>query len=596
VRYLAEVQKKSSGVFGGGKAELKLLACQQGEQTWVSVEEQKPNSVVAEEANSYNSGALVLVELTPKQRVQQIQPAGRSITSILQTLSRAYAKLQSEQEEIEQFKPALSYQDEEFGKRRQELERQEAEIEAKWQELAPNREQADTEDAERLEAQRNEVESIRSEAERMRAELDRSHQDLDREWERYRQEAARLEQSQSASVIDDRQVGEIDEQLAGLSDLAIAIDPVRTPLDAVLETMTALKAWLEEGQTALGQDRDRAEQLHCVVDEQQQQLDGDWQQWHEARAALEQLQVEVQLEQAKLSADREYADVLRGYISDREAAHQQMLQLAQTFGNGNEASANVDVERLQQMPIQQLQATVRDLQQDLDKVFQFVNDQEEELRLQQETLDELNSKLENASAADKGQIESELADERDRYQMLEQTLIGQRRTFRERQAGLRQHQAILWQRLGHSPEGEAKNPERSTAIAPLLEQLESDAQNLRDELQRLDRQIAEREQSLESKQQELGEQETQHQAGREELDGRKRDWLDRYAEVAGVRGRIQAREEILSPLQEGLFEMRQYLEGIAEQLNDLQASGDYQRETIPQLREVVAELSAESAA
>ena len=596
MRYLAEVQKQSSGVFGGGKAELKLLACQQGEQNWVSVEEQKPNSVVAEEANSYNSGALVLVELTPKQRVQQIQPAGRSITSILQTLSRAHSKLQSEQEEIEQFKPALSYQDEEFGKRRQELERQEAEIEAKWQELAPKQEQVDTEEAEQLDAQRNEVESIRSEAERMRAELERSRQDLDREWERYREEAARLEQSQSGSVIDDRQVGEIDEQLAGLSDLAIAIDPVRTPLDAVLETMAALKAWLEEGETALSQDRDRAEQLHCVVDEQQQQLDGDWQQWHDARTALEQLRVEVQLEQAKLSADREYADVLRGNISDREATHQQMSQLAQTFGNGNEASANVDVERLQQMPIQQLQATVRDLQQDLDKVFQFVNDQEEELRLQQETLDELNSKLESASASDKGQIESELADERDRYQMLEQTLIGQRRTFRERQAGLRQHQAILWQRLGHSPEGEVDHPERSAAIAPLLEQLESEAQKLREELQRLDHQISEREQSLESKQQDLGQQETQHQARREELDGRKRDWLDRYAEVAGVRGRIQAREEILSPLQEGLFEMRQYLEGIAEQLNDLQASGDYQKETIPQLREIVAELSAESAA
>lgn len=69
--YLAEVQKQKSGFIGGGRAELKLLVCQRGENNWSAVP--GDDLVPAEDANSYKDGALVLVELNASKQVQRIE-------------------------------------------------------------------------------------------------------------------------------------------------------------------------------------------------------------------------------------------------------------------------------------------------------------------------------------------------------------------------------------------------------------------------------------------------------------------------------------------------------------------------------------------
>ncbi|MEO1744779.1 MAG: hypothetical protein AAFR99_23645, partial [Cyanobacteria bacterium J06629_9] len=79
--YLAEVQKKT-GVFGSGKAEFKLIACQRSEQNWSAV----PNEDVipAPDDAAYSAGALAMVELSGNRQVQRHYEAGRSLVSILQ--------------------------------------------------------------------------------------------------------------------------------------------------------------------------------------------------------------------------------------------------------------------------------------------------------------------------------------------------------------------------------------------------------------------------------------------------------------------------------------------------------------------------------
>ncbi|HEY9874104.1 MAG TPA: hypothetical protein V6D12_11740, partial [Candidatus Obscuribacterales bacterium] len=58
--YLAEVQKKTSFI-SGTKSELKLLACQQTDQSWSAVPGDEAIAA-PDEANSYNAGVLVLVD------------------------------------------------------------------------------------------------------------------------------------------------------------------------------------------------------------------------------------------------------------------------------------------------------------------------------------------------------------------------------------------------------------------------------------------------------------------------------------------------------------------------------------------------------
>ena len=68
----------------------------------------------------------------------------------------------------------------------------------------------------------------------------------------------------------------------------------------------------------------------------------------------------------------------------------------------------------------------------MEKVARFVNDQEEELGWQCKAVEELEVKMAQASDFDRLTLEQELADEKEAKKMLDQTLVGQRRSLKER--------------------------------------------------------------------------------------------------------------------------------------------------------------------
>jgi hypothetical protein len=138
------------------------------------------------------------------------------------------------------------------------------------------------------------------------------------------------------------------------------------------------------------------------------------------------------------------------------------------------------------MPIDELQGLVQHLQQDLEKVFRFVNDQEEELTLQRETIEELQGKIQAASEYDRMALENEMADERESYQMLNETLVGQRLRLQEREDVLKQHQAVLWRRLGTA---NAPKQGGDMELGPIVAQLNTQRQQQSQELQRLENEI-----------------------------------------------------------------------------------------------------------
>jgi HlyD family secretion protein len=123
-------------------------------------------------------------------------------------------------------------------------------------------------------------------------------------------------------------------------------------------------------------------------------------------------------------------------------------------------------EALEHMPVDELQNIVDDLRTDLEKSVRFVSDQEVELASQDQAIADLEEKLKLASEYERFSLEVELASERERKDLLEATLIGQRRNLRKQEATYNQYWRILRRRQG-AFEGESGYPQPN-GIEPAL--------------------------------------------------------------------------------------------------------------------------------
>src|SRR6478672_13312298 len=214
--------------MGGTKGELKLLACQRNDQSWSAVpEEAIPLGEEFFNTNRLNEGALILAELTGNKQVQKVDPAGRSLVTILQRFSQQLEKAKTQEEEIEQWKQSLTFQS-------QELNRREMEMEARVEQL-----QQMEDDFERLEQQRQEIERSRVEANQLREELERRNSELEGAWAHLHGEMRRLEERQAeiqqSAVLDDEQARQIQDLLNRLSGSVSPTESAREQLNLAVE-------------------------------------------------------------------------------------------------------------------------------------------------------------------------------------------------------------------------------------------------------------------------------------------------------------------------------------------------------------------------
>jgi chromosome segregation ATPase len=574
VLYLAEVQKKS-GVFGGGKAELKLLACQRGEQSWSAIPGE--DIVPADEASNFNAGVLVLAELTASKQVQRVQEAGRQLVTILQNFSRQQEKYKTKEEEIEQWMQSLTFQSQELNRREMEMQTREEELTQLQQE------------AEGLESRRDEINSAREEADRLREEIAQKQQELDAAWEQLRSEKEGLEAQQQdlsqAVKLDDEQANHIRELLDYLSQMGISTEALQEQVNVSFETISAWQSAFDEHWQHVEQQRSQAQQLQEDIDRQAGEVDHRDRDWHEAQKQLQQTIADLQARERALSLKQEYADSMRSNLERQQQLHQQLFQMADTSEQVS-IGDKVDVEALEKMPLEELQGVVQNLQQDLDKIFQFVNGQEEELRLQQDTIDELQQKL-NQSGGDRSTLESELADEQEAYQMLNETLVGQRRNLRERQEILSQHQGVLARRLGHA---DGSNPGQKLALGPILGQMEEQQEQLRQQLDALDREISQLQDEIGQTRGEIDGKNQELNRQQEEIRSSQQGLLERRQQVAQMWGRVNILEEVLQPSQDRLNTLKAKLEELSASLGQLQEGESHQEQAIAQIREALSGL------
>jgi chromosome segregation ATPase len=578
VLYLAEVQKKSGGLLGGGgKAELRLLACQRSEQNWSSVSGDEV--IPSDEANSYGSGALVLVDLSANRQVQRLQEAGRPLVSILQNFSRLQEKFKTQEEEIEQWKQSLTYQS-------QELNRREMEMEARREQL-----QQMEEDFEQMEQQRQEITALQEEINQQKEAYERNRQELEGAWDHLRGETRRMEEQQAtmqqSTVLDEdkaRTLNEVLNRLTGISP----VEPVRESLNASFEILSQHQERLNQYWQTLEQQRSQINQSNHEIEQQAQTIRDRWQEWHQAQTALEQAKAELRSQQSALIGKQDYVRLLSSQLHSHDELHQQVYRLAATSDHVK-IGFHVDVAALETMSIDDLQKVVQDLENELLKLESFVESQEEELRSKQQEIDEIKAKIEAANEYDRLNLENEMSDEQDGYQMLYETLVGQRRSLQERKAFLNQHQSILRRRQGLAdPEGSS---ETVIDLEPILTQIDAQRQQQADELQALEAQITQMQAAIQQTENMVNNQVTEQDAKRIELERLDDELLKRRKADSEVIGKVAIYQEMLQPVQDTTDGMRQKLDAIAGSMAQGQEAVDSQQQAITEIRQVISSLT-----
>ncbi len=577
--YLAEVQKHKGGLLGGGgKTELKLLACQRTDQSWSTVSEEV---ISAEEAGKLNDGVLILVELTPNRQVQRIQEAGRPLVNILQNFSRQLEKFKVKEEEIDQWKQSLTFQ-------AQELNHREIDMEARLEQL-----QNMEDEFQNLEAQKQEVETSRTDIEQRREEIERKLQDLEGAWEHLRGEQRLLEEfkaeHQQKGGFGEDQSRILSELLDRLFNSVAPTEIVREHLNLAFEIVKTQQVLLEPHSQQLQLQKTTVNEQQVEVDRLSQLLLESQNEWQLAQNSLEQHTVQLKVNTADFNSKQEYVRMLK-----EQLRYQQELS-AQIRSSSAEISANrvkpqqIDVNALEKMSVEELQKLVQDLQEKLEIDSSFVNDQELELTYKQEIIEELQLKIQQASEPERNSLEAELVDEKDLYQMLNETLVGQRRNLLEREELIKQHQVVLSWRQGNSLVFGLEEPKND--LKPILLQIETQQQQYSQELQNLEVEMEQMRSSIEEAHV-LVEKETQEQQmKRQELFLIEQNLLSLQTTTAESWGRVNLYQEALQPIQDGLDGLQQKLQAIAEALAQVQETGDDQLQAVTQMRQTILSLT-----
>ena len=577
--YLAEV-KREKRVLGSSKAELKLLACQRSENSWSAV--QGEESVPAPDDANYMAGILVMVELSGNRQVQRHSEAGMQLVKILQNFSRFQEKSKTQEDEIEQWKQSLTYQS-------QELNRRELEMEARQEQL-----QQMEEDFERLEQQRQEIETDRQDVDRLRSEFERKSQELEGAWAQLQGQMSQLKEQQvqfnqisQASVLDDAKAQEIQELLNRLSGAIAPTEAVREQLNLSFDLLSQRQHVIEQHGQHLEQQRTSAQQTQTDLDQRVQAFETRWQEWQQAQTHLENLKCELSARQKALELKQEYAQALVTQLQKQDSLHQQFCYLAET-SDRVKIGAKVDREALEKMSLEELETVVRDLGGDLEKVSRFVNSQEEELTLQQDTINEVSQQIQGASEYDRLRIESELADEQDRYKMLNETLVGQRRNLQERRDVLKQHQIVLTKRRGNTAGNEQG---QDIDIAPVLNQLDVLRQELAEAIRQAQSQVQVLQQGLDQTQGAVDQQRGEQESRWQEVKRWERELLEQKASTGELWGRVNAYQESLQLMQESASGLREKLDAIAQMMAQFQEASDFQLQAIAEMRQTIMSLS-----
>jgi chromosome segregation ATPase len=576
VLYLAEVQKQRAGLLSGSaKTELKLLACQRSDQNWNNVSEE---IIAAEEASKMNDGALVLVELSPNRQVQRIQDAGRPLVNILQNFSRQVEKFKLKEDEIDQWKQSLMFQV-------QELNRREMDMESRWEQL-----QNLESEVQRLETEKQAVESSREEIEKLKTEVERKNQELEGAWEHLRGEQRRLEEIQAettqSAILNEQQSLHIAELLNRLSDDVGSTTTLRENINLVFEFIEKQQATLTPHWEKLDEERNLAQQQQGEIEQLSQTISDRQSHLQELQNSLQEKIAQLIETKTQLNTKTELSRILAEQSHNQDDLYQKGQSLVAMAGT-MVLESHTDVEALNNLPLEELQRKVEELQKKLEIDSAFVKDQEQELNLKNEAIKELETKMQQASEEERKRLEIQLAEEQDLYQMLNKSLKPQRNNLIKQEQIFKEHQNILLKRQGHPVNDPATD--NIVALKSIVAQLDSQKEENSQQIQNLATEIQQLSAEIEQQQGEIDHQTQDLENQRQEIKTIEEQLLNLQKANAECLSKVNLYQDAIQPIQEHLDGIREKVQRISDSLNTDQ-NGNSQQDTIAEMRQTLQGL------
>jgi hypothetical protein len=537
VLYLAEVKKQIRGFIGGYKTELKLLACQHNDQTWSAIPGE--DILTYDETNSLGEGALLLVNLSNNRQLQgNPELAGAEMVRQLQKIARLMERSKKDQEKIEEWKQSLTYQSEILNRQKMEMETR-------------------IEQIEQIEAEFEYLERKRQELETLKQQLNEQQRHL---------EEGQINFNSSPNLSPEKQqfIRSLAERLANNHHRGNSPSQI---LHSTLESVQEQQNILNSCWQSLEEQKKAVENRQFANNEMLDYLEQRARELQTSRGALETAKIQLQIQETVLSQKQELFESLNLTLQTTDSTRQMLLRLLQ--GEELDFDGKIDLEALEKMPLEELESLVKNLQTDLKRWEIFVNDQEEELTLQCQTVEELEARMATIDESERANLEEELAEEQEKKGMLAATLVGQRRNLQERQAIRSQHLKILQRRQGIlSPEDAQK-----CSFEPLLILLEDSYQNNLQESQRLAAEIKRLQEDLPKNRDTIDEQWSDLEQKTREFEEQERQWRDANLALLRLKTQVQQYETFLQPVQDQLDQIRQKLETISQWLMPMESNG-----------------------
>ena len=294
--YLAEVQRRPTSFgLGGGKTDLKLLACQRGEHNWLAVPGEEV--IPADEAKEFSAGVLVIVDLNNNKQVLQVQDAGRQLVKILQNFSRSQERSKTQWEEIEQWKVSLTYQAQELNRRENELQAKEEELEELQAEIN------------KLEEQRHKFSQAQQESQELQKQIELSRKELEVTRLELQKQKHNLEQHQEelaeSAIYNPEQSQYIQDLLSCLTEAVTWTNSLKEKLSQSLEIVKNQKKTLQQSRQQLENTANTDyNPQHEEIDNLANHVQSKWLEWQQVQESLADQTTELRVQQTLLVTAR----------------------------------------------------------------------------------------------------------------------------------------------------------------------------------------------------------------------------------------------------------------------------------------------------
>ncbi len=561
MQYLAELQKTQAAFGLGGNSSVRLLARNTGDNVWQPItNEQVLPLQDSSQAKDFKDSQMVIAEVTSSNQVQSIQDASKKIVNILQAFSRSQDKYKSAEEEVEQWKQSLNFQSQELHRREQELEHKELELE-------------------HLDTRKQEIEELEAKFAQERSAIEELRKGIE-------SERGQFESKASALTID--QAEQIKNLIGQLSSNSANPASLREKLNSALELINKRQEVLTGFWQNLDKLKNEAEKQKAALNKSTEELTARKNQWQQTQSALADAQAELKAQRGILKLQENNMALSRVQLEAQVELYEQTSNAIESFGGPGsmEVLSTEEEHRLQSMPIQELELTIKSLQADFDKLANYVSAQEDELAGFEGEIADLQSQVETVDQFARIELESNKEFAEEQYKLLEDSVMGTRRSMQDRLSVLNLQKAILDRRKGIAVEASPVQ-----GLLPLLSQMEAQKNRQEQELRKMESQIEAVRNYTQQQQDVLGKQTQEHLQQEQAIRTAEVQYQERIGSVAELFGQISAQEQLLRPVQDIVDTLRPQLESAVQDLGGSANAGN-SSQALTDLQSIIQNLVA----